>query len=142
MTKGLTLEAEFPVEELNTLVEAGKRAIPRAVELMAIEVWGNIGREAPTNTGRLAGSFELSQIEELAWCIATTVDYASYVHEGTEPHEIRPVRAKALFWEGAEHPVKKVEHPGTSPNPFVDRAIQSAESRSEEFARRAIEEVT
>lgn len=142
MKEGLTLEAEIPMEEINKLVESGKRAVSRAVELMAIEVWGNIGREAPTDTGRLAGSFELSQIEELAWCITTMVGYAPYVHEGTEPHEIRPVRAKALFWEGAEHPVKKVDHPGTRPNPFVDRALQGAESRSEEFARRAIEELT
>ena|ERR1700730_4601980 len=33
--------------------------------------------------------------------------------EPTAPHDIYPVNAKALFWEGAEHPVMHVHHPGT-----------------------------
>ena len=141
-TKMIEIHAEFPPEELMKMVASGKRAIPRALQLMATEVWGNIGREAPTNEGRLAGSFELFKIDELTWRIATAVEYASYVHEGTPPHEIVPLHAQALFWEGAEHPVKRVNHPGTQPNPFIDRAIESAGLRSEEFARMAIEEMT
>jgi HK97 gp10 family phage protein len=55
--------------------------------------------------------------------VGTSVPYAKYVHEGTAPHVILPVRAKALFWPGARHPVKRVNHPGTKANPFLRRAL-------------------
>lgn len=40
--------------------------------------------------------------------------YSRIQHEGgtIPPHVIRPRNAKALFWPGARHPVKKVNHPG------------------------------
>ena len=46
-----------------------------------------------------------------------------YIEYGTPPHEIRPKNKKALHWEGAEHPVKVVKHPGTKPNPIVRSAM-------------------
>ncbi|MET7981698.1 MULTISPECIES: hypothetical protein [unclassified Streptomyces] len=49
-----------------------------------------------------------------------------YVLEGTRPHIIRPRRAKALHFyvEGAEVFSKLVRHPGTKPNPFLQRALR------------------
>lgn len=55
--------------------------------------------------------------------VFTASDIARFVIDGTRPHEIRPKTAKALFWEGADHPVAIVHHPGTRPNDFVKRAI-------------------
>lgn len=54
----------------------------------------------------------------------TASEVARFVIHGTRPHEIRPKTAKALFWEGAAHPVARVMHPGTRPNDFVRRAIE------------------
>lgn len=54
----------------------------------------------------------------------TASDIARLVIDGTRPHEIRPRNAKALFWEGAQHPVGVVHHPGTRANDFVRRAIE------------------
>jgi hypothetical protein len=54
----------------------------------------------------------------------TAVDYARFVIDGTAAHDIRPKNAKALFWEGAQHPVAVVHHPGTKPNDFVQRALE------------------
>ena len=34
-------------------------------------------------------------------------------------YEIRPRRRKALWWEGLEHPVKVVHHPGVRPRPYL-----------------------
>jgi hypothetical protein len=48
---------------------------------------------------------------------------ARFVIDGTAAHEIRPKNKQALFWEGADHPVGIVHHPGTRPNDFVRRAI-------------------
>lgn len=56
--------------------------------------------------------------------VFTASDVARFVIDGTRPHEIRPKTAKALFWEGADHPVAVVHHPGTRPNDFVRRAIE------------------
>lgn len=41
------------------------------------------------------------------------MEYGIWLEKGTPPHEIKPKDKKALFWRGAEHPVKKVMHPGT-----------------------------
>ena len=47
----------------------------------------------------------------------------TYIEYGTPPHVITPKGKKALYWDGAQYPVKKVMHPGTRPNPIVRRAI-------------------
>ncbi|MFF2612378.1 hypothetical protein [Kitasatospora sp. NPDC058046] len=49
-----------------------------------------------------------------------------YVIEGTRPHIIRPRRAKALRFEVGGRTVfaKVVHHPGTKPNPFLQRALR------------------
>ncbi len=47
--------------------------------------------------------------------VGTNVVYAAIHQFGghTGPRTIRPVNRKALYWPGAAHPVKKVEHPGS-----------------------------
>ena len=66
--------------------------------------------------------------EEARAAAATTVSvgspmpYAKYVTEGTRPHMIYPRDKEALFWAGAQHPVRAVHHPGTRPNPFITDA--------------------
>ena len=47
------------------------------------------------------------------------VDYALVVEEGSRPHVIRPVNAKALWWPGLDHPVLSVNHPGTKERPYL-----------------------
>ena len=47
------------------------------------------------------------------------VEYGIWLEEGTPPHEIRPKNKKALYWKGAKHPVKKVNHPGSKAYPIV-----------------------
>lgn len=55
---------------------------------------------------------------------ASQAPYTRYVIEGTAPHVIRPVNAKALRFEVGGQVVyaKQVNHPGTKPNPFNVRA--------------------
>lgn len=56
-----------------------------------------------------------------------TVGYARYVHDGTQPHVIRPRNGRALriptgtgfVFRGA------VNHPGTDPRPFLTEAIEA-----------------
>lgn len=49
--------------------------------------------------------------------------YWATVEYGSRPHVIRPNVKKALYWPGALHPVRKVNHPGTPSQPFMRRAL-------------------
>lgn len=51
------------------------------------------------------------------------VRYGQYLEEGTPPHIIEPKEKKALFWYGAKHPVKRVNHPGTEPQPVIGSTV-------------------
>lgn len=52
------------------------------------------------------------------------VPYAMYVHEGTVPHGIDPVKAKYLVFQGSSGVVfaRHVNHPGNKPNRFFVKA--------------------
>ncbi|ASN68286.1 putative tail component protein [uncultured Caudovirales phage] len=45
--------------------------------------------------------------------LAHGVDYGGILEEGSKPHIITPKNSKALYWKGAAHPVRRVNHPGT-----------------------------
>lgn len=52
------------------------------------------------------------------------VDYGEILEEGSKPHIIRPKNKKALYWRGANHPVKQVNHPGTKGKPIIEPTIK------------------
>jgi HK97 gp10 family phage protein len=89
-------------------------------------------RYCPERTGALQDSIE-HHLEDGDLIVSASGGddgrtYAAYVELGTRPHEIRPVHARALFWEGAMHPVRKVDHPGTRPQPFLRPALYTERS--------------
>ena len=59
--------------------------------------------------------------------------YAVFVEKGTAPHEIRPVNASVLAFEAAGRMVFTtiVKHPGSKPNPFMERAAEDTRSKAE-----------
>jgi hypothetical protein len=60
-----------------------------------------------------------------------------WLREGTRPHTIVPLRARALhFWDrdGLEVFAKSVNHPGTRPNPWEEEARVACEALVEEAA--------
>jgi len=79
--------------------------------------------DTPIITGELRSSLFSRQVSPSSMEIGATAPHSVYVHEGTRPHEILPVRAKALRfnWRGKIVFFKRVRHPGTKPNPFVKR---------------------
>lgn len=66
---------------------------------------------------------------ELTLFLAHGVKYGAFLEEGTPPHVIRPKNKKALYWKGAAHPVKKVNHPGTKAYPILEDTIRSNKNR-------------
>lgn len=77
---------------------------------------------ARVNTGRLRNSIE-AEVDGTTLRVSTDVTYWKHVEYGTGPHIIRPNAKKALYWPGAEHPVAKVNHPGTPAFPFLRPAL-------------------
>jgi hypothetical protein len=126
---------EFRIElpSLNALVERLEQApdiaapiLQRALSASQAVLAKYTTRDTvPWRTGFLTQSFrgELTT-GMLRWF--PTASYAVFVERGTRPHVIEPKDKKALFWPGAEHPVKRVNHPGTKANPFMERIVEAA----------------
>lgn len=131
---------DWPEADWIKIIAAGHDAFRRAAELYVTDFWGNLREMAPVDHGRLAGSFQLNKSGDWSWNIVSGVEYAMAVWKGTPARVIVPVNKKALFWPGAAHPVKRVNHPGTRANPFVEAAWSRSETRTETFIATAIAE--
>ncbi|MBT0160671.1 hypothetical protein G4O51_11895 [Candidatus Bathyarchaeota archaeon A05DMB-2] len=105
------------------------------IERLADVAWAEAFYGAPWRTGRLAESI-VKDVYEGEARIQALAPYAMYVVKGTAPHEIRPVNASCLRFETAEGDIvftKLVRHPGTKPNPFMQRAAEEARSQVEQI---------
>lgn len=94
---------------------------------------------APAKTGRLRSSAYTS-FSPLQGEVGFLANYALFVHEGTKAHIIYPTSKKALFWKGASHPVKRVNHPGTRANPFLRRAVDMGEQQIDKFFQQGVDD--
>lgn len=93
-------------------------AMTRVVEAIAADA----RQLVPVNTGRLKSSIQW-EVSGTSGRVSTDVPYWKYVEYGTAPHVITPSTKRALYWEGADHPVAKVNHPGTATRPFLRPAL-------------------
>lgn len=121
----------------------GKQGLSDMSLAKAIRVWETevspavlteIRRRSPVspteNGGRLRDSISVSRRGRAGGIEArftSSVSYAKFVQDGTEPHVIEPRQALALHWtkNGSSVFASRVNHPGTRPNPFVRQAIQA-----------------
>lgn len=77
---------------------------------------------APKNTGALVRSIKVKR-RGTHWRVTVGTDHWRYIEYGTPPHRIRPARKKALYWDGAKHPMGMVRHPGIQANPFMRNSL-------------------
>ncbi len=96
---------------------------------------------APWKTGFLAGSI-VKEVGVNEASIDAVAPYAVFVEQGTVPHEIRPMQASALAFEiGGQLIFRKlVRHPGTKPNPFMQRAAEDTAAQAAQVFRGLWEE--
>jgi phage virion morphogenesis protein len=87
---------------------------PLAPNTLAMKKGPGILREAL----HLQESFRY-QVSGGALEVGTNVPYAAAHHFGRKPHVIRPKTGKALFWSGARHPVRAINHPGLAARPML-----------------------
>lgn len=81
-------------------------------------------RQVGVRTGLLRASIHKEWLREsdLAIRVGSDIAYSYLHHEGTRPHIIRSVRAKALRWVAKDGSIvfaKSVFHPGTHPNRYL-----------------------
>lgn len=102
------------LEYVGSAVQAGARARIRPSHVRGAE--GGLSLRDSLVKRLLTGTW-------LTMRVIAQKPYAFFVHEGTEPHEIRPRNAKALrFYSqraGTFVFAKVVHHPGTKPNRYL-----------------------
>lgn len=131
---------------LKKFPEIAEKNLQKAVNASAAEIIKQAVRPTvPFKTGNLVHSFGTIYgrlFANVAPDRSTPASYAIFVHEGTKPHMIFPKTAKALYWPGAAHPVKKVSHPGTKPNRFMPRILEKAGSNIKKHFQASLDLIT
>lgn len=128
------------IPQSDRMIAAFKRApgvaeenLSLAIERIVFKVQGRAMREAPVNKqsggGNLRQSIVAGMASRLVGIIRVGAAYAVYVHEGTRPHVIVATRAKVLMNRRTGQVFgKRVNHPGTRANPFLQRAADQSQS--------------
>ena len=85
---------------------------------------GNITNNGSVKTGHLRRGIT-TDIGNMEVTVHTSnIKYAVMVEKGTKAHIIKPKDKKALYWKGATHPVKKVNHQGSKAKPYLIPAFE------------------
>jgi hypothetical protein len=103
-----------------------QKLIERVTDIaFAVAFWG-----APVRTGYLASTV-YKQVSDNGGVVGVAASYARVVVEGSAPHEIRPANGGVLAFMIAGKMVFTpiVHHPGTKPNPFMQNALEEAQSK-------------
>ena len=103
-----------------------QKLIERLTDIaFAAAFWG-----APVKTGYLASTV-YKQVSDSEGIVGVAASYARVVVEGSAPHEIRPTNGDVLAFMIAGKMIFTpiVHHPGTKPNPFMQNALEEAQSK-------------
>ena len=125
----VTVTVNSSIGNLNNI---SKELLENGLDLTAQDLISNLMDNSPVDTGLLK-SWALTDSTETSRTVQSPAEYAEYVNYGTRPHFIYPTNQKMLYWDGADHPVPFVVHPGTTPTLFVENSIEATKLRIEEF---------
>jgi phage gpG-like protein len=112
------------------------------------DLLGRVGRRvveqgqdnAPYKTGALRADIQIRRRTSRKLVVGTKRVIYAPIHEfggKTKPHIIRAKRKKALYWKGADHPVKWVDHPGSriKAKRYMRRAAETVQREVDRIAR-------
>ena len=109
---------------LRGLPDEIKDDIREVVKNSAFNIERNAKSSASVKTGHLRRSISTKMGDMEATIHTSNLKYAPMVEFGTRPHIIRAKNKKALYWKGAAHPVKQVNHPGSKAKPYLIPAFE------------------
>ena len=116
------------------------QAKQKGLEYSSQELVRVLMRNSPVDHGLLKSWFVESMTSDEA-VIKSPAEYAQWVNDGTRPYTITPTNKKALYWEGADNPVRVVHHPGIKARHFVEDSLADVNGRLDGYFLRAISEV-
>ena len=92
-------------------------------DVIGAAILGDARDYVPKRTGRLHDSLRAECHDKVLRVGSLDCNYATDVELGTSAHVITPRNKKALYWPGADHPVARVNHPGTHAQPYLRVAL-------------------
>ena len=109
--------------ELGKISNKQEEKVKQVVKSSAFNIQKNAISNLTKNKSVITGhlrrgiSIDIKALE--ATIHSSSIKYAPGVEFGTKSHIIRPKNKKALYWKGAKHPVKQVNHPGSKAKPYL-----------------------
>ena len=147
------ITVELDTSGIGKLGSMPREATPRALGYAAQDMTRFLQMNSPVDHGLLKQWF-IDSLTDTEAHIKSPAEYAIYQDQGTKPYTIRPkfsgvvaggllhnVGKRALFWEGADHPVTVVHHPGIKAKHFVDRSFEQLQPLIPGHFLKALEEV-
>ena len=94
-------------------------------------------RLAPVDTGYLRNNIHTDKISDTHFIVRSSANYSACVEFGTKAHIIKPVEKQVLHWKKGEEDffAKRVQHPGTTAQPFMRPAFKMAKLRLKKFIK-------
>ena len=128
--------------ELIELSEKSRDNVQKAIKKSAFNIESQAKKNLASNksvvTGHLRRSITTKMGDLEATIHTSNVKYAAIVEKGSKAHIIRPKNKKALYWKGATHPVKQVNHPGSKATPYLEPQFESEKDKFIENLKEAI----
>jgi hypothetical protein len=119
--------------------EVAQRLVEETADFAFEQMYAN----APWRSGNLAMSIK-KEVAEGKVSVKPLASYALFVEKGTAPHIIRPVNARCLAFQGGMLGgmvfARLVHHPGTKPNPFIQRTAMETRDEVGNIAKRVLDE--
>ena len=114
---------------LRELPDEIKNDVRKVVKNSAFNIERNAKSSVNVKTGHLRRSISTKMGDMEATIHTSNLKYAPMVEFGTRPHIIRAKNKKALYWKGASHPVKQVNHPGSKAKPYLIPAFEKEKDK-------------
>ena len=119
-----TSELDRFVVDLGKLSSKTEDNVKKVLKNSAFNIEKNAKSSVNVKTGHLRRSISTKMGDMEATIHTSNLKYAPMVEFGTRPHIIRAKNKKALYWKGATHPVKQVNHPGSKAKPYLIPAFE------------------
>lgn len=123
----------------NEVEEDVKKAVKNSAFNIEKNAKSNLTKNKSVATGHLRRGIS-TDIKGLEATVHTSnIKYAPMVEYGARAHIIRPKNKKFLYWKGAKHPVKQVNHPGSRAKPYL---IPAFEKEKDQFLEKLKEVIS
>lgn len=115
------------------ILDGSTRALDRATEALLDQLQNDAPYRSGDTYRGITGSLGGDPIRPSATVTSATIQ-GEWANDGTRPHVIRPVVAKALRWTGPGGVVfaKQVNHPGTTGSHWFSNAVSFWPQRLQE----------